>query len=269
VVPGAHVVGAAAAAARTRAARRSGVMVALAPRRTFPAFVTASSWRTAFQATWEAARKARGVEYADNGTVVPITTNGDAVTLVRAWSDAAGRGRFPLWYQFAAVAYGWSPKRDRLDVSSRQRDGLYPTEIGNELWLAMFALSGDLDDEGATSPRLATDTAFDDPVWVATLRAELQQDGARATFKIPTIFCTDKRTGRRRLPRPPCDANGRGPINPIDPTGPRLPCDKRGDCAPLMFDDPITVITKDVGKLAVFAFVAWLLLRGKRQRREG
>jgi hypothetical protein len=222
---------------------------------------------------WTASKNKRGIETADNGTLSPILTNGDAVTVVRAWSDvsAAGRARFPLWYQFAAVAYGWSPKRDRLTVSAKQRDALYPTELANELWLATFRLSGDLDDEQADRPKLITDWTFDDPVWLATLRTQLQEDGAQAAFKIPTGFCIDAKTGRKRVPRPPCDRNGQGPINPLDPTGPRLPCDKPGDCPPELIDDPITGIgkqfSKGFAKLAVVAFFAWMLLRDTRPRR--
>lgn len=239
----------------------------MAPRRTFPPFVTASAWRTAYSATWDAARKARGVEYADDGTIVPALTNGDAIALIRAWSDAATPQRFPLWYQFAAVAYGWSPDRDRLLTSNKQRDELYPTEIGKELWLAMFRLSGDLDDELAASPKLITDWAFDDAVYVAGLAGELKRDGAQASisWKIPTGFCVDKKTRRRRVVRYPCDANGQGPRNPIDPTGPRLPCDKPGDCEPETMDDPITVVKrrakKELAAVAMLAFVAWMLLR--------
>lgn len=219
-------------------------------------------------------RKTRGFENADDGTIVPILTNGDAVTLIRAWSDAATRPRFPLGYQFAAVAYGWNgAKRDTLTITARQRDALYPTEIGKELWLAMMRLANDLDDEAVTNPKLTPDAAsWSDPIWLAGLRTELQQDGAEAAFKIPTGMCRDKQTGRSRVPRPKCDAQGRGPINPIDPTGPRLPCDKPGDCTSIDIDDPITgirkALTKDFATLAMVAFVAWIVWKETtRQRR--
>lgn len=244
----------------------------MAPKRTFPPFITASSWATAYDAAWNAVKNARGFEYADDGTIVPMITNGDAVTLVRAWSDAATRSRFPLWYQFAAVAYGWSPQRDQLDATNKQRDRLFPVELSKELWIAMMRLAGDLDDEAAASPKLITDWQWSDPVWLASLRTELQQDGARATFKIPTGLCTDAKTGRKRVPRPPCDKNGQGPINPLDPTGPRLPCDKPGDCPPDLMDDPITGIrkslTKDFVTFAMVAIVAWVVWK-ERQRRGG
>jgi hypothetical protein len=240
----------------------------MAPKRSpFPPFVTASEWRTAYQATWDALSKKRGFENADDGTILPITTNEDAIVLIRAWIDgnAAGRQRFPLWYQFAAVAYGWSPKRDKLDASTKQGDRLYPTEIAKELWLAMFRLSGDLDDEKVTRPKLVTDSDFGDPVFVAGLRTELQQDGAQAQFKIPTGMCKDAKTGRARVPRPKCDANGQGPINPLDPRGPRLPCDKPGDCTSIDIDDPITgigkALKKDVATFAILALVAWFVLK--------
>lgn len=242
----------------------------MAPKRTFPPLITASKWSTVFDATWNAVRKARGFENADDGTIVPILSNGEAVALVSAWEQAATRARFPLGYQFRAVAYGWDgAKRDTLTISAKQRDALFPSEIGKELWIQLMRLSGDLDDEAVTDPKLTIDpTTWDNPISLAGLRSELQQDGAQAAFKIPTGMCRDRVTGRSRVPRPKCDANGRGPINPIDPTGPRLPCDKPGDCEPITIDDPITVVKKDFAKLAILAVVAWIVWKETtRQRR--
>jgi hypothetical protein len=246
----------------------------MAPKRTFPPLITASTWGTAYQAAWNAVLKTNGPEYADDGTLAPRLTNRDAAALVRAWSSnaAATTARFPLWYQFAAIAYGWAHDNDTLNTSAKQADALYPTELAKELWLTLHRLELDLDDEGVSNPRLEFDNGWADPMWLAMLRGELQQDGAQAQFKIPTGFCIDTKTGRRRVPRPKCDSKGQGPINPIDPTGPRLPCDKPGDCKSIDIDDPITGIGKKLGKdfakLAIVVAVAWIVWKETtRQRR--
>jgi len=149
----------------------------------FPSVITGSRWGTVWQSTFSAALKRRGKGTAPDGeTMVPRLTNREAVALVRAWVDAAGVTRFPLWAQFAGQAYGWNPTRDnRLDASEARRDRLMSVAITHELWVALYKVAGDFDDEDPpTIPqRLVFDAgAFDDPVYQATVRAGLASDGA-------------------------------------------------------------------------------------------
>jgi hypothetical protein len=217
-------------------------------RAAFPPFVTASQWISVFESTWNRAQRARGLDTNDEGTIAPRLTNAEAVALVRAWKSAATAARFPLWYQFAAAAYGWDPPdNDTFNTSAKQAARLYETEINVQLWLALHRLALDLDDT-AEPPRLDFDGAlFDDVMVVASVRARLQEDGAEAAFKIPIPACRDKKTGRMRFPR-------RG--------------DKPGDCDVVLIDDPITYIGKNLGAAALILGLVWLLAQDNKPRRQ-
>lgn len=153
-------------------------------RRTFPPVVTSSTWEGAWSTLHDRAHARRG--WTPGAVVAPAVTCGDAVQLVEAWRVAGGAARWPLWYQYAAAAYGWEPElRDVLDVSARRRDMPYPPQLAAELWDATLRLAQQLDAAGVRSPRLAPDATWDDPTLLGAVRAQLVEDGARAQLVAP------------------------------------------------------------------------------------
>lgn len=217
------------------------------PRQTFPPFITASSWGTVFQSTWESVRASHGLGHAPdvNGTLYPKLTNGEVVTLVMGIMEAT-RGKFPLWYQFAAAAYGWSPSADKLNTSNRQRDAMYPASLAVDLWVAWLGVTSDLDVTAPTAPRLALDGSYSDGVFQGQVRAALREDGAQAHWKIPMPACKDPKTGK--------------------PTGrPHKNKDGKWTCDPVVIDDPVTGIKKEAQQLLTVALIVgaivWLLDR--------
>lgn len=176
----------------------------MATRLTFPPFVTASQWSTAWQTLFTRAKDVNGSTHAADGTLVPKLTNADAVSLSMAWLAAADKQRWPLWYQYAALAYGWSPDRDRLLTSDKQAARPYPVEFANDLWLSTFKLALDLDGDKVPGPRLDMDGRFDDPVFQGEVRAALTEDGAKAPLlrrePMPTITKKKKPKPAKRTP---------------------------------------------------------------------
>lgn len=188
----------------------------------------------------------RGRSYTDQ--LYPRITNGQAVTLIMGWMMAAGpravNSTFALWYQLAAVAYGWTPERDKLDTSAKRRDAWYPGEVAIELWMQSSALASQLDiaaggkDAGAI---LALDGSFDDPTFQAQVAAALRDDGASATWLIPLPACKDPKTGKP-TGRPHRDKNG------------------KWTCDPVVIDDPITRAKKSVNGLLVLMLVVGIVV---------
>jgi hypothetical protein len=178
----------------------------------------------------------------------PRPTNAEVVTIVMAWLAAAPRD-FPLWYQFAAVAYGWDPTTDTLDVSSKQRDALYDADASTLLWGELFRLSSKLDADRVADPRISLDGSFSDPVFQGEVRAALLQDGASAQFKIPIPSCRDPKTGRPK---------GRPQKNPK--TG-------QWECRPVLVDDPITAAKTSVLTLIAILAIGWVVFTSKPRRR--
>lgn len=214
---------------------------------TFPPFVTASKWSTAWTAVFQAALKSNGKGHAPDGTMVPRLTNAEAVTLVMGWMEAATLRRFPLWYQFGAVAYGWDPSTDKLDTSTARAAKLYPLEATHELWLATSDLSDVLDVDAPTAPRLALDGTFGDAVFQGQVRAALREDGAEAAFKIPLPACKDPKTGK--------------------PTGkPHKDKDGKWTCDPVVIDDPLTAAKKSVFWFALMVGAGLWYLSNKPRR---
>lgn len=239
--------------------------------------VTASKWSNALDALVLAARTKHGT-VTDNGQTVPIVTNQEAVQLVRAW-HIASPSDFALWYQYAALAYGWDPPdSDMLDASAERGNRGYRLLVA--LWAELARVAMVLDNEGVEDPRLDMAVNYSDPVWLGEVRAALLADGASATFKLPTGLCKDKKTGKRRPMRTPfpgakCAPNKDGEGRYRDPfTGAELPCDLPGDCDPYLIDDPITGIVKRLGPVLSWALVLgalWLIAKDnpqpRRQRR--
>lgn len=262
-------------------------MAGAKPRATLPPVITASRWGTAFDAAWSRILDAHGSglpitpplprdQFGIPAPPAPRLTNGEAIALIAGWHDAATH-RFPLWYQYAAVAYGWDPENDNLDTSPSQAAKAYmPDEVNAALWGELFqvasALDGELDAaENMAKPRIDLDTAFNDPVFAGKVAAQLKADGADAAFKIPTGRCRDRRTGKKRLYRP-CPpgakqgADGRWYYkDPI--TGAQLVCDGKGDCDPELVDDPITHARKQLFTLALIVGAVWWLSKRARNPR--
>lgn len=205
----------------------------------------------AWGALWDSLRKAHGMSRDRNGTNVPNLSNQEAVALANAIRDnVTGDGRrFDLWYQFVALAYGWDPSTNRLDTSAAQAARPYAADLAVELNAALLGQVGSdvvlWPDPGAFAAK-ATQRA---------VVAALKQDGATITI-IPQ--CKDRKTGKQRVPRPPCDEHGRGPKakDPITGAEIELPCDKPGDCDPV---DPVGDPRTALGSLAWLALIAGLI----------
>lgn len=153
--------------------------------RAFTRPMSASTYGTLWAACFKSALDAHGRAVARDGTLVPPLTNDEAVRLIFAWRRVAS-GQFPLWGQFAATAYGWSADNGVMDLTPRQRDALYPVQIGKELWLALQSLADDRDAvERGQSQRLEFDRGFDDVAVQGDVANELQADGAgNVTFRL-------------------------------------------------------------------------------------
>lgn len=240
----------------------------MAPRRTFQPVITASKWETAWRATFEAAKRRRGSERVDDAET-PRLSNGDAVAVVKAWSEQPATAGFPLWYHFAATAYGWDPvKSDRLNTTAKQREAMLDAVIARELWAATKLLARNLDDANVTGARLALDDSFDDPVFQAGVKAAVKADnGLRAAGRIP-IGCRDPKTGKITGPVMKCRPGFTLEIIPGTPfyicrnkkTGeheqPKWECE--GDTVYL--DDPITAVANSLARLALIVGFAYVVI---------
>lgn len=238
----------------------------------------ATTWANAYDRLWRSAKIARGCVTAQSGWTgkpseappgaviagcpAPRLTNAEAVRLIRAYKAAivGTSASWSLWYQFAAIAYGWDPPEvDELDASSVRADASYVPDVCVALWMALFDLTKQLD-RGGSPAQLTLDGDFAEASWLADVRGHLRGDGAEATFKIPTPFCRDKKTGKNRTPYPPCDTK-----DPL--TGrPWLKCDSPGDCEPVMVDDPLTTLLNKLLPYALMAGALWLMTRDKPRR---
>jgi len=164
-------------------------------------------------------------------------TNRNAVSFIREWNNVSPSGGKTLWAQFAAVAYGWTPERDQLVRSSAQGDAAYimPSEVFS--WAESIAR--ELDERADVPPRISVNNdTWSDPTFYGAVRSQLQQDGARASFKIPLPTCRDKKTGKVRFPRPG---------------------DNKNTCEPVIVDDPVTVVGNHLSILLLVLGAVWLL----------
>jgi len=184
--------------------------MSVTPRRTFPPVITASDWGSVFGAAFKTAanRRKRGVA-PDGWTMVPRLTNGEVIQVIMGWlaADPSVKAAWPLWYQFAAVAYGWNPTTQRMVTTPKQRDALYPSDLMHELWMSQDALAYDLDKRGITSPRLDLDGSFDDVTMQGAVAAALAEDGGALTWGAPKP--TRKATVKPKATAPKAD-NGLG-----------------------------------------------------------
>jgi hypothetical protein len=249
----------------------------MAPKRTWQPLITASKWSTAWQSTAKSAKDRYGSDVVET-VDTPRLSNGDAITLVKAWSQQTGTGGFPLWYQFAAAGYGWDPSErhggmafDALNTTEKQRASMLDIEIVRELWAATAIAARALDDSGIAA-RLELDAdAFENPVFQASVKAALKGDGGmRAQFKIP-IGCKDPKTGKATGPKLKCREGF--DLEPVEGTGgllfvcknkktgesemPTIGCE--GET--ITIDDPITGVKKDLVRLALILGFIWLVVK--------
>ncbi len=199
-----------------------------------PPVITGSSWLTLMHSLWSQSK--RGTVTDSEGINVPAWSNREALAVVGALREL-GKGTrdgFPLWYQFAAAAYGWSPASDKLDSTTSQADGVYPADDATELNAELERIVTALDVTQHPNPRMALVDIFDRSSFKDEVRTALKQDGARAEFKIPLPACKDPSTGK--------------PAKPV-----RDPRTRKWICpgGPVTIDDPITALLKSLMVVAI------------------
>lgn len=222
-----------------------------------PLVSTASQWITVFWSQWNAAKARRGAANSNDGTLAPRVTNAEASALVRAWRamSAMTDNRFPLWYQFAAIACGWTVARDKLNVSSAYAAKLYPIDATAELWLALQRIANRLDLLQREDPRieLVAETRAD-PVWQGEIRRALREDGATATFVIGFGGCKDPKTGKPVAPRGNCRQVSPGVL------------DCTYTCDPVVITDPVTHAGQSLLTVAGVLLAVWWVFKDKSTR---
>lgn len=180
----------------------------------WPAFISASTWTGAVESLSKTVEKQRGsvttmypgLDGVAYDRTVPKLMNADVVAIVMAMlevgdSPTGAKMALPLWYQFAAVAYGWDPKRDKLDTSTAQGARPYPPLLTVELWRDIQSLANTLDAKREPNPRFDLDGMFTDKVFAGQVRVALQGDGADAQFKIPVPMSCREKDGTVRAAR--------------------------------------------------------------------
>lgn len=211
----------------------------MAERFRLPPSITSSKWVTAGKSATKSALTSR-----------------EAAAVISAVRETVHSAAWPLWYQFAAVAYGWDPATDALDTGGKQGD--LPYAAMPELRAAVDGVMATLDQAGsARTPRLDLVDVFDSRAgegFRAAIATALRQDGANVAFKIPIPACKDPKTGR--------------PARPI-----KNPKTGKWECpgGPVTIDDPITAIGGSLVNLAVpiaiILIAAAAFTRAPRRRR--
>lgn len=230
-----------------------------------PLRYAASKWETIFWSQWEAAKTKRGAvpsQHAlDNtirGTLTPRVTNAEAVALVVAWKAKADAhlGGWSLWYQFAAVGYGWSVTSDKLVITAPQAAKLYALDTTTELWLALQRIALALDGINAPTMQLNAQS-FADPVFQARVRKSLREDGATASWVIGFGGCTDPKTGKPAPPQVKCEPTGVPGV---------LKCTYK--CVPRPISiDPMRGVREKFFTTAVMVVAVWWILSDGKTRR--
>lgn len=203
--------------------------------------VTASTWGNAFWAQWNQARVARGTAKASDATITPRVTNREAVAIINAWrgENSLTSQPFSLWYQFAAIAYGWMVDKDTLAATSPQATRLYPVDATKELWLAVQRIANRLEIE-RPDVAVALDVdpdAFMSPTFRGEVGNALRGDGANAEWLVGVGGCKDPKTGKvRPFPKGSCKVKWTA-------VGPILHSCKFEKCDPVRveIDDPLGV----------------------------
>lgn len=193
-----------------------------------------------------------GNAYRLAGEIVPPLTNAEVVAIVEGVLADLGKSAMPLWYQYAAAAYGWAPPGVVLDASPARGAALFDPELTRSFWVELDNVqmhAADNDDLDAApgpnavpSPRLDLDASFTNPVIMGEVGAALGEDGAKTLWKIPLPACKDPKTGK------PVGRPHRAP-------------DGKWTCDPVLIDDPITAVANSVMPLVLVVGALWLLTR--------
>lgn len=221
---------------------------------TLPPTVTGSRWRNVIASL---ARSVRGMGQASDGTPAPVVTNREAVAVIAALRKAAANvSPWALWYQFAALAYGWSPTSPTLDTSDEHADDDYDLDAAAMLVQQAGLLADQLDAANTPEPALYLEDTWQSAGWLADVAQALDDDGANVQFKIPLPACKDPVTGK--------------PAKPVkDPKTGRWTCPG----GVVTIDDPITAIVKALAPIAIpvalglIAYGAFTQRRKRRRRR--
>ncbi len=237
----------------------------------YPPFVSASRWSTLVDQLEDVIRKQRPAKLhvpasdGRGGVVLmdwPPITNGDVIKLTMGWlgalTPAQRRELFPFWYQFAAVAYAWGPKKGTLTATAKQRDALYPEQLAAEFWQAMTRIRIALDADNVLGARLDLDGEFSDKVFQGEVVAALRSDGVDASFKIPLPACKGK-DGKPTAPK----------CKRYMTKWPYL-CEEWEKCDPVIITDPITDIHNKSQKallLVALIVAAWWAYDSKPRHR--
>lgn len=213
--------------------------------------ITGSTWENVWGAMWE--RPPRGVVTDDEGTIAPRWTNREAVAVIEGLRAAASSS-FPLWYQFAATAYGWTPGESKLDRSDAQADRIFDPNAAVMLMLEIQRIAHELDDKRKPDPRLDLDAqSWSDVAVQSEIAKALREDGAQTQFKIPLPVCKDPKTGK--------------PAKPVKGSDGKWHCPG----GPILIDDPITAIVKALAPIAIPAALilgtAWVMAKRPRRPR--
>lgn len=221
-----------------------------------PPVITASKWATVKESLW--LKAPRGLASDGAGGFAPSWTNREAMSVIAGMRELAkgSAAGFPLWYQFAAIAYGWSPESDTLTATSVQADEDYPIDAAVSLGDELRRITSDLDRSSHPDPRISLDDVFDRKGAVQEVSTALRQDGAEASFKIPLPACKDPITGK--------------PARPVRGEDGKWTCPGGA----ITIDDPITAILKALQPLimpAVIILIAAAAVtkktrRGRRRR---
>lgn len=223
------------------------------PDLTLPPVITASTWKTIVDSIWEHSAR-QGLETDDEGGTAPAWTNRQVLAIVVGMKAAAKAVMaWPLWYQFAAAAYGWDPEAGTLDTSDTHGDAAYPVGAAVQLVAELRRIAAALDAVRYPETRVDLADVWDDPSVLSDATAALAGDGARIAFKVPLPACKDPVTGKPSFPK-------------------RDPRDGRWKCpgGVVTVDDPITAIMKSLSKAVVPAaliLIAYAAFTNKRRRR--
>ncbi len=86
--------------------------------------------------------------------------------------------------------------------------------------------------------------------------------------RVPLGTCRDTKTGKSRVPRPPCDKNGKGPLIGYDRKGNPIhqPCDRKGECEPEAVSEPVSSLVRTAGLVLLAYGALATVVRGRAWR---